>query len=55
MKISLTDNKKEKMKHYLEYSLQNSNNLSVEYVAKIIGYMISSLLLSNLEDCTVET
>ena len=43
MKISLTDNKKEKMKHYLGCSLQNSNNLSVEYVAKIIGYMISSL------------
>lgn len=43
MKISLTDNKKEKMKHHLAYSLQNSSNLSVEYVARIIGYMISSL------------
>ena len=43
MKISLTDSKKEKMKHYLEYDLQNSSNLSVEYVAKVIVYITSSL------------
>ena len=43
MKIFLTDRKKQTFKDHLIYTLQNSCNLSVEYVAKILGYMISSL------------
>ena len=36
MKIFLTAHKKDKIKHHLTYALLNSNNLSVEYVAKLI-------------------
>ena len=43
MRVYLKDEKKAKIKSHLLFALDNSDNLSIEYVAKIIGYLVSSL------------
>ena len=43
MKVYLKEEKKSKIKSHLLFALHNPDNLLIEYVAKIIGYLVSSL------------
>ena len=43
MKVFLKRDKKSKLKDHLLFALQNQGKLTIEYVAKIIGYLVSSL------------
>ena len=43
MKVYLKKDKKSKLKDHLLFALQNQGKLTIEYVAKIIGYIVSSL------------
>ena len=43
MKVFLKRDKKSKIKHHLLFALQNPDKLTIEYIAKIIGYLVSSL------------
>ena len=43
MKVFLKRAKKSKLKDHLVFALQNQGKLTIEYVAKIICYLISSL------------
>ena len=43
MKVYLKKDKKSKLKDHLLFALHNQGKLTMEYVAKIIGYIVSSL------------